>query len=89
MSTTYDYRDKGTTGMKWQKKPLSYNPPAYGARSLWIEETGGDWWQICLDFLHQILSNNGFEAMKIKRKSSRFFVKEGNQFRRGFNQAPL
>lgn len=28
-------------------------------------------------------------AMKVKRKSQRFLFKEGQLFRRGFNQAPL
>lgn len=43
-----------------------------------------------MDFLlHRMLPDSCSDAMKIKRKSSRFFVEEGHLFIRGFTHMPL
>lgn len=57
--------------------------------ALFIEEAG-DWRQPYLDFLEQkLLPSNRNDAMKIQKKSTRFFVEDWLLFRRGLNQAPL
>lgn len=57
--------------------------------ALFLEEAG-DWRQPYLDFLeHKLLPSNRNDALKVQKKSTRFFVEDGLLFRRGLNQAPL
>lgn len=55
--------------------------------SLFFQEAG-DWRHLYLDFLqHCLLPPKRSDTMKIKTKSSRFFLEGGLVFRRSFNQA--
>lgn len=45
----------------------------------------GDWRQPYMDILQHFITKHS-NMMKIKRKSSRFFIEEGHLFRRGFNR---
>lgn len=57
--------------------------------SLFVQEAI-DWKQTYVDFLqHRLLPPNRSDTMKVKNKSSRFFVEDGFLFRRWFNQPPL
>lgn len=96
MSTSIDAcRDKGPTGPKWAKKSPSYIPSAHCDKDLETRESlfiqlSGDWRQPNLDILlYRLLLKKYLDAMKIKRKSLRFFVEDGYLFRRGINQASL
>lgn len=57
--------------------------------SFFFEEVG-DWRQRYLDLLqHEMLLLNRTDALKVQRKSIRFFIEDGLLFRKGINQAPL
>lgn len=59
------------------------------SEALFIQEAG-DWRQPYLDYLqHKLLPLNRADAVKIQKKSSKFFVKEGELFKRGFGRSPL
>lgn len=56
--------------------------------ALFIQKEGEK--QSYLDYLQrQFLPPNHTDVVKVRKKSSRFFVDEGILLRRGFNQAPL
>lgn len=57
--------------------------------ALFVQEAK-DWMQPYLNYLQRwLLPPHCTDAIKIQKKSFRFFVDEGNMFRRGFNQTPL
>lgn len=57
--------------------------------ALFVQEAG-DWRQPYLDYLqHKLFPPNRTDAAKIRKKSSKFFVEEGELFRRGFGQSSL
>lgn len=92
---------RGTTKLRWQRKPLSYNLLAAmpeAPRYKWtvvrtinsrVERALREVILSSYNQLHRVLPNNRSDAMKIKRESLRFFVERGQLFGRGLDQAPL
>lgn len=72
-----------------QKKCLKCQEFLDVKESLFVEEVG-DWRQPYLDFFQRkLLPLTRTDALKVQRKSTRFFIEDGLLFRKGINQASL